>query len=124
MTECYRCEYVKCGRGCGGCPHGPYWYAYWWQEGKTHKRYIGKADPRPAAAGPARDWREAINHRDTACLDVACRILGLNGAPTRDAAFAAFRRLMAQHHPDRGGDPREAGFVSAAFSWLKGRMGW
>jgi hypothetical protein len=34
-----RAEYVNCGR----CPvqHGPYWYAYWREEGRLRKRYLG-----------------------------------------------------------------------------------
>ena len=34
-----RCEYIRCGR----CPklHGPYWYAYWREDGKLRKRYLG-----------------------------------------------------------------------------------
>ncbi len=35
-----RCK--KCERGEG---HGPYWYAYWWEGGKTRKKYIGKTLP-------------------------------------------------------------------------------
>ncbi len=35
-----RCK--KCERGDG---HGPYWYAYWWEGGKTRKKYIGKTLP-------------------------------------------------------------------------------
>lgn len=39
----YRQERVKCGRqGCTGCPHGPYWYAYWREAGRMKSRYIGK----------------------------------------------------------------------------------
>ena len=39
----YRQERVKCGReGCTGCPHGPYWYAYWREDGRLRSRYIGK----------------------------------------------------------------------------------
>lgn len=25
--------------------HGPYWYVYWNQEGKTHSQYVGKRPP-------------------------------------------------------------------------------
>jgi len=35
-----RCK--KCAKGEG---HGPYWYAYWWEGGKTRKKYIGKRLP-------------------------------------------------------------------------------
>jgi hypothetical protein len=46
----YRLEYTRCGKtGCkctAGNLHGPYWYAYWTEEGKTKSRYIGKELPR------------------------------------------------------------------------------
>lgn len=39
----FRQERVRCGRkGCTRCPHGPYWYAYWREEGRVRSRYIGK----------------------------------------------------------------------------------
>jgi hypothetical protein len=42
----YRLEHVRCGkRGCTRCPHGPYWYAYWREEGRLRSRYIGKTLP-------------------------------------------------------------------------------
>jgi TPP-dependent indolepyruvate ferredoxin oxidoreductase alpha subunit len=37
-----RPEHVKCGKSlCLGCPHGPYYYAYWKENGKLKKKYIG-----------------------------------------------------------------------------------
>ena len=46
----YRQELVKCGKpGCQKCSsgagHGPYWYAYWSEGGRTRKQYIGKQKP-------------------------------------------------------------------------------
>ncbi|HEX6209027.1 MAG TPA: hypothetical protein VF058_11810 [Actinomycetota bacterium] len=42
----YRQELVRCGReSCGRCPHGPYWYAYWREDGRLRSRYIGKDLP-------------------------------------------------------------------------------
>jgi len=38
----YRQEWVRCGKDCKKCPHGPYWYCYWKEDGKTRTRYIGK----------------------------------------------------------------------------------
>lgn len=42
----YRLESVRCGKkGCkcaDGKLHGPYWYAYWLENGKTKSQYVGK----------------------------------------------------------------------------------
>jgi hypothetical protein len=47
----YRLEQVRCGKeGCTRCPHGPYWYAYWREEGRLRSRYIGKQLPEGAEA--------------------------------------------------------------------------
>ncbi|HEY7705514.1 MAG TPA: hypothetical protein VID03_11895 [Acidimicrobiia bacterium] len=38
-----RPQMVKCGKpGCRSCPHGPYWYAYWTDQGKRRSRYVGR----------------------------------------------------------------------------------
>lgn len=43
-----RRQMVKCGKdACTRCPHGPYWYAYWWESGKRRSRYVGKLDEIP-----------------------------------------------------------------------------
>lgn len=42
----YRLEPVTCGKpGCTRCPHGPYWYAYWREDGRVRSRYIGRNLP-------------------------------------------------------------------------------
>lgn len=34
---------VRCGKpGCTRCPHGPYWYAYWRENGRRRSRYVGR----------------------------------------------------------------------------------
>ncbi len=39
----YQLEFVRCGKDCMGCPHGPYWYAYYRRpRGKVVSKYIGK----------------------------------------------------------------------------------
>ena len=36
-------QMIRCGKpNCGRCPHGPYWYAYWREEGRRRSRYIGR----------------------------------------------------------------------------------
>lgn len=48
QTVTYRRELVSCGKSrCGRCAgkaakHGPYWYAYWKDNGRTRSKYIGK----------------------------------------------------------------------------------
>ena len=40
-----RRQMVRCGKtNCTTCPHGPYWYAYWWEDGKRRSRYLGKLE--------------------------------------------------------------------------------
>jgi hypothetical protein len=41
----YRQETVRCGKDCRACPHGPYWYAYWREGGRTRSQYIGRELP-------------------------------------------------------------------------------
>lgn len=41
----YRRQAVRCGKGCAGCPHGPYWYAHWKEGGRSRSQYIGGALP-------------------------------------------------------------------------------
>jgi hypothetical protein len=42
----YQLERVRCGKSncrCGkGSLHGPYWYGYWSEGGKTKSMYVGK----------------------------------------------------------------------------------
>ena len=45
----FRYETVRCGKAnCTRCPHGPYWYAYWKEEGRTRSRYVGRMLPEKA----------------------------------------------------------------------------
>ena len=41
-----RQQNVRCGKAnCTKCPHGPYWYAYWTEDGRRRSRYLGKIGP-------------------------------------------------------------------------------
>lgn len=34
---------VRCGKAaCSACPHGPYWYAFWTEDGRRRSTYVGK----------------------------------------------------------------------------------
>src|SRR5947209_7447458 len=55
----YRSEMVSCGKKRCKCVegkvHGPYWYAYWTEGGKTKSQYVGKRLPK--GVKPARDTK-------------------------------------------------------------------
>jgi len=42
LNATIRQEYVKCGNPDCQKSHGPYFYAYWKQDKKLKKRYVGK----------------------------------------------------------------------------------
>jgi hypothetical protein len=44
--ELVRCGKERCKRCAGGPAHGPYWYAYYWENGRTRSEYIGKQLPK------------------------------------------------------------------------------
>lgn len=48
-NKTYRLEGIRCGKERCKCatgdPHGPYWYAYWSEQGRTKSQYIGKKLP-------------------------------------------------------------------------------
>jgi hypothetical protein len=43
LNATIRQEYVKCGNTDCQTSHGPYFYAYWKQDKKLNKRYVGKS---------------------------------------------------------------------------------
>lgn len=44
-TVRYRQQRIRCGKDCAACPHGPYWYAYWQEAGRSRSQYIGRELP-------------------------------------------------------------------------------
>jgi len=144
--ETLRSEWVKCGKKCKGCPHGPYWYAYWREDGKLRKRYVGKGDPRTAGgrgggadtpdpdgcttAGPATppEPHDNIFNDRLATLSLALDILGLPPGVGQADAKKRYRELSMRWHPDRNvGDPiadRICRRVNAAWSYLRAARGW
>lgn len=43
-----RRQMVRCGKeSCTKCPHGPYVYAYWTENGKQRSKYLGRLDDVP-----------------------------------------------------------------------------
>jgi hypothetical protein len=52
----YRLELVSCGKARCKCVegklHGPYWYAYWSEGGRTKSQYVGKRLPKGVKSHP------------------------------------------------------------------------
>lgn len=43
-----RTQMVRCGKAsCSTCPHGPYVYAYWSEEGRQRSKYLGRQEDLP-----------------------------------------------------------------------------
>jgi hypothetical protein len=55
----FRQEMIRCGKKSCRCAvgklHGPYWYAYWSEGGKTKSQYVGKRLPK--GVKPTRDTK-------------------------------------------------------------------
>jgi hypothetical protein len=46
-------QWVRCGKeACSKCPHGPYWYAFWSEDGKRRSRYVGKLETESVNSTP------------------------------------------------------------------------
>lgn len=42
QLELVNCGKVNCRKCLGGASHGPYWYVYWKDNGRTRSGYIGR----------------------------------------------------------------------------------
>ncbi len=77
----YRQEHVRCGKdACRTCPHGPYWYAYWKEDGRTRKRYVGRHLPGEPLEAVVPDLPASEDQRS----DGADHPLHAGDRPTRD----------------------------------------
>jgi hypothetical protein len=125
MKITYRQEMIKCGKkNCKRCPHGPYWYSYWTENGKLKKKYLGKhKDARPEA--PAKEAKthvfDAIFRRGTATEPLAKLILGIPMHSGIAEWQACFKKATLASHPDRGGSTEQMQRVQAAWQFLKSR---
>jgi hypothetical protein len=118
-------QHINCGkRRCGTCggrryEHGPYWYAYWWEDGRTRSAYVGKSLP-----GGRRAERDA-RRREAAMLPPnAYRLLGVTQKVTADELRRAYRKAALANHPDHGGSHERMVAVNVAYKSIKRERGW
>lgn len=129
MGWTYQLEYIRCGRHCRKCPHGPYWYRYQKKDGRTKKEYVGRYLPfrsleMPDQNGKEPDKRFDILCRSTASVPLACLILGIEEGISYKNARRVWTSLVMIHHPDRGGNVEEWVLIAAAWSYLRDAWDW
>lgn len=131
-----RQESIRCGKSrCRGCPHGPYWYGYKTEGGKTKKRYFGKKHPRDNSKfryqQRYKEQEEAAGfHAHDAIFDktkrttrLALEILDLpENCRDWPTILAAYRKHVRWWHPDRGGSVKIMSRLNVAFEHLKERF--
>jgi hypothetical protein len=121
----YQYEKVKCGKPrCRTCPHGPYWYAYWKEGGRTRSRYVGKTLHGGASGEFEEEPPPATSPRDVARIkdptESDFNIIGCDrGERSWNEIRKAYRRATFKHHPDRGGDPRMQVIINLAYERIR-----
>jgi hypothetical protein len=116
----YRVEWVCCGRCKKACMHGPYWYGYWKEDGKLHKKYLGKAGPFVSPDRPGRSGTDDdIFRKATASPALAMRILNVTLEPEEKRLKEIFRHQLSLLDEDSGDDKLRIAHVSAAYTFLK-----
>lgn len=106
-------EWIRCGKqGCRKCPHGPYLYEYFRQDGRLKKKYIGKAFA-DALPDDEPDEPLAVVEEENLTQDQARVILGV--------AFGYSFTEMRQSYRDavRALKPMDAEVAAARYVLLK-----
>jgi DnaJ-domain-containing protein 1 len=142
----YRLQFIRCGKQTCWCAtgkskpgrqkratgHGPYWYAFWHEQGKMRSAYVGKERPghertekgereRPRENGGRRKPPPAPPPRRP--LENDWQTIGVSPGATWDAVRKAYRAASKKHHPDVGGDPRKMVRLNQAFARIRHAMG-
>jgi DnaJ-class molecular chaperone len=102
--------------------HGPYWYAFWKEGGKTRSKYVGKARPGRERRKEQRDERHAPPP-PRAPMENDWTVIGVRRGAPWDDIKRAYRAATKRHHPDVGGDPRRMVRLNQAFARLRHQHG-
>lgn len=110
----YQQEIIRCGKkGCKACPHGPYWYAYYWQYGRTRQSYVGKKLP-PGLVTPEQP-PEAPPPPPPMTLAQARKILRCKLSDGFDVCRSRWQSLRQTHL--KLVPPNRAGVVQLDLAW-------
>ncbi|MEX0299577.1 MAG: DnaJ domain-containing protein [Kordiimonas sp.] len=87
-------------------------------------RMLGVANTLSSLFGRAKSFRQdqMQSSRTTMSRDEALEVLGLGANPSKDEINAAYRKLMAQCHPDKGGSDWMASKLSEARKTLLDKL--
>ncbi len=123
----YRLQLIDCGKPrCTRCrrgpSHGPYWYAFWKERGRSRSRYIGRARPGWSPADPARAWDPHGAPRPRAPSSGDYERLGLQPGASFDDVKRAYRAATRKAHPDRGGSHWLQVRLNQAFERLRRQL--
>ena len=129
----YRQQYRRCGkRACLRCApgqpgHGPYWYAFWTEDGRSRSRYLGKDRPaelvpsqvQPGSGSVPLPAPAGISDRvGSGLLHAGLRVPDVHPAAPLVAARPGLRvRTLGGFMVWRGGQELPAG------RWARGKMG-
>lgn len=87
-------------------------------------------DPEAEGFGSASEWRDSFNQRmglnaarEALGTSIPRSVLGLGADATWNEIKKAWRRLVMEHHPDRGGDAARFIQVQAAYEVLAHEYG-
>lgn len=102
----YQRKLISCGKAaCKCCPHGPYWYAFWWSTGKrkTVSKYLGKVLDDHLQRRADEDQGMGL----VLSLDAAAALLGVDPMASTDDAYRAWDHLTRPYRRPGGySDPR------------------
>jgi len=85
--------------------------------------YVAARFGEQAGPGSGGQGRSAGRTETAMSVDEALQVLGLQGAPTKEEITGAYRKIMQQIHPDRGGNEYFAAKANQAREVLNTRFG-
>lgn len=122
----YRLQFIRCGKPkCKRCrrapAHGPYWYAFWKESGRSRSAYAGRARPGWQPTGKGEGPHGAPAPRRPSSEDFAR--LGLEPGATWGDVRTAYKARARELHPDRGGSHWHMVRLNQAFARIKAKLG-
>lgn len=106
----YRQQYTRCGkqrcRKCKeGAGHGPYWYAYWSENGRTISKYIGIQAPEEVALKQITELDEGYAGIRADSMQMTRQTVPISGSVNEPASKETARQQPRSHTEDACSQP-------------------